>query len=335
MEVRKIFTTVANKKARNTNNVVCKGCGEVIPEQITSEEYEQWRCEGLGRCCEYNENTGLYDVMCYEVDGMKGYAVDGKCLHYCPRCTCEKEYHDNTRRENIDGTYNHTWIRRGDFSLEIETCSQRYSHWEEALLNDMDFAEVYFTLLMLGYQKNGHSQHCEKDCTNHGEHHARGESAEGISKWFHARTEAQLDTMRDERCGCHMHVNCNYRFSDDIWFQIWNPVFQYMKFEGDTEKMIEFWGRTFTHYASMNKGYHGDAINWHTGHNTVEFRLPHVVNADQIIRCLKFWRACVNVVNKAGHKVQDNPNKAAWLGRKIVRECFIPLVNGTKFYKGY
>lgn len=335
MKVTKILTRKANEKARNTNNVICKGCGEVIPEKITEEEYEVWRREGLSTCCEYDNKTGLYDVMCYEVDGMKGYAEKGKCLHYCPRCTCEKEYHDRTRRENIDGTYNNTWIRRGDFSLEIETCSQKYSLWEEALLNDMDFAEVYFTLLMLGYQKSGHSQHCEKDCTNHGEHHARGESAEGVSKWFHNRTEAQLDTMRDSRCGCHMHVNCNYHFTDEAWYKIFNPVFQCMKFGGDTNKMCEYWGRDFTHYASMSKGYHGDAINWHTGHNTIEFRLPHVRTADQIIRCLKFWRACVNVVNKNGYKIQDNPTKADWLGQKIVRECFIPLINGTKFYKGY
>ena len=92
MEVRKIFTEQANKKARNTNNVICKGCGEII----TSE-------------------------MCYEVDGLKGYAVDGKCLHFCIPCTRRKEYHESDRRENITGTLNYTWIRKGDFSLEIES----------------------------------------------------------------------------------------------------------------------------------------------------------------------------------------------------------------------
>lgn len=306
MEVRKIFTEQANKKARNTNNVICKGCGEII----TSE-------------------------MCYEVDGLKGYAVDGKCLHFCIPCTRRKEYHESDRRENITGTLNYTWIRKGDFSLEIETMSMYYSQWEDALLNDKDFAEVYFTLLMLGYQKSGKSQQCEYDCTNLGEHHARGKDAYSVSKWFYNRTEAQMDCMRDDRCGCHMHVNCNYRFSDDVWFKIFNPVFQCMKFGGDAEKMIEYWGRTFTTYAQENKGYHGDAINWHTGYNTIEFRLPHVRTAEQIIRCLKFWRACVDVVNKWGYKVEANENKAAWLGDKIVRECFIPLVNGTKFYKGY
>ena len=306
MKVAKIRTMEANRKARNTNEVICKGCGEII-----TTEY------------------------CYEVDGLKGYAVDGKALHFCPSCTQRKGYHDDDRRENITGTLNTTWFRLGDFSLEIETCSQFYSQWEDALLNDDDFAEVYFTLLMLGYQRHKHSQQCEYDCTNHGEHHARGKDAYSVSKWFHARTESQLDTMRDARCGCHMHVNCNYQFTDAIWFQIFNPVFQCMKFGGNADKMIEYWGRTFTTYAQENKGYHGDAINWHTGHNTVEFRLPHVVSADQIIRCLKFWRACVDVVNKWGHKVLLNPNNAPWLGQKIVRECFIPLVNGTKFYKGY
>lgn len=331
MKVEKIFTASANRKARNTEAVKCVGCHEEIPIQVTdAEELERWENEGLSSCL---SDDGM--VFCYSVDGLKGYVEEGKHAYFCPRCACKKRYHDNTRRENIDGTLNNTWYRKGDVSLEVETCSQFFSKWEDAILHDMDFAEVYFTLLMKGSKRTGHSQHCEHDCTNHGEHHVREESIEGFSAWIRSRSEAQLDTMRDDRCGCHIHVNCIYHFSDDIWFQIWNPVFQCMKFEGNTNKMIEFWGRTFTTYASCNKGYHGDAINWHTGHDTIEFRLPHIQTAEQIVRCLKFWRACVNVVNKWGYKVVDNPNKAAWMGKKIVRECFIPLVNGTKFYKGY
>lgn len=304
MKVIKMLTREANDRARNTDSVICKGCGEVI--------------------------TSDY---CYAVDGLKGYSIEGKLLHFCPPCTERVHYHDE-RRENRTGTQNYTWIREGDTSLEIETCSQFYNTWLQAILNDMDFAEVYFTIIMMGYQRTGKSQQIENDCTNHGEGHARGRDLYSVSKWFYNRTEGQLDTMRDARCGCHMHVSCIYHFSDNIWFEIFNPVYQCMKFNGDESKMIEYWGRTFTHYARESKGYHGDAINWHTGYDTVEFRLPHVRTADQIIRCVKFWRACVNVVNKWGYKVVDEKT-AAHLGQKIVKQCFIPLVNGTKFYKGY
>ena len=285
------------------------------------------KCIGCGETIQPNDD-------CYRVQGLDGWCADDKFVHYCTKCAEEVDYHDDERRENVTGTVNWTWERKGDFSLEVETISTLYSRWRDAITNDMNFATVYFTALMMGAKKSGHSQQCEYDCTNLGEHHARGKDAYSFAKWIYSRTEAQLDCMRDDRCGCHIHVNCIYHFSDELWFYIWNPVFQCMKFDGDNDKMIEYWGRTFTHYARMNKGYHGDAINWHTGHDTVEFRLPHIQSGEQIVRCLKFWRGCVDVVNKWGHKVHD-VNSAKRLGDKIVKQCFIPLVNGTKYYKGY
>ena len=320
--VAKVRVSEENTKARNTDTITCCNCGEIIPEKD-------------------NDNN---DVFCYRVDGMPGYSEDGKAVHFCINCTRPVMYHGN-RRENRTGTDNYTWIRKGDFSLEIEACSVKYPNlwgrdFEYVLLNDMDYATIHFTACMCGKSASGKGQQAESDCTVVTENHMRGRDAKSAAAWFRNRSEAQLDCLRNDRCGCHMHVNCNYHFSDDIWFKIWNPVFQCMKFKDENgnpneAKMIEYWGRTFTTYAMMEKGFHGDAINWHTGHNTVEFRLPHVRTADQIIRCLKFWRACVDVVNRVGHKVEANPNKADWLGQKIVRECFIPLINGTKFYKGY
>ena len=306
-KVTKILTREANETARNTSEIICCGCKECIS-----------------------------DFYCYAVDGLKGYTEEGKQAFFHITCINPVAYHA-PRRENITGIPNTTLLRLHEVSLEVEVVG-KYNDFEESLLNDKEFADLWISLCMLGSKEAGKSQQGEYDCTVTGEHHSRGKQLYSFSKWIHNRSEEAIKRCLDnDRCGCHIHATCNYTFSDDLWFEIFNPLFQRMKFkdeehpEYNEEKMIEYFGRTFSRWAEQDKGFHGDAINWHTNYNTIEWRLPRIRTADQIVQCAKFWKACVNVVNSKGHKVHDR-RSAAHLGR-LVEKQFDRLLNGS-FAKG-
>ena len=284
------------------------------------------------------------------VEGLDGWMEDDRCAYFHKHCGMPVEYHDE-RVENVTGRMNVTDWRIGRMSLEVETVSLTRSTTKQALFGDdregknadEDFINVYFTALMMGASQYGHGQQCEYDCTNHGEHHASGLDLYSFSSWIYARTESELDTMRDERCGCHIHVNCNYTHLFDweasrgtetqkqIRYNLWNPFLMKLKSLTD-EQLIEHFGRTFNEWARADKGCHGDAINLNTGINTVEFRLPHIRTAEQIVKVAKFWRATVDIINDNGAMIQT-PKDALKVGRKMARQIDV-LMYGTKFNKG-
>ena len=278
------------------------------------------------------------------VNGLVGYGVDGMCKywHYNDDdCNGFKEvsYH-HTRKENIVGSHNVTWYREGRVSVELEAVS------EIADDNDLDAMDVvfddiitdngtiynryvdkayqyiYVTCLLFGSKHlydNGEkaiTQDNEHDCTVTHEGHRSQNNLKGFSKWIHGLTPEMLDCLRHPDAGCHIHMQCDNIHVVGVYGEIlFKPLFDRIKAMTSDERINKF-GRDFTHYASRSIGYHGDCINWHTSHNTVEFRLSHVNTADQIIQCTKWWRYTINLINKKGHRV-TNERTAKNLARLI------------------
>lgn len=280
------------------------------------------------------------------VDGLNGYSADGMCKywHFDDDYNCNGfdavGYH-HTRKENIVGTHNTTWYREGRISVELEAVSSvATDYYLEAMdvvfdniitedgetINnrriDKDYQYIYVTCLLFGskalYDKGEKAitQDNEHDCTVTHEGHRSQNNLKGFSKWIHGLTPEMLDCLRHPDAGCHIHMECDYpnvvNQYGDILF---TPLFERIKAMSSDER-IEKFGRDFTHYASRSIGFHGDCINWHTNHNTVEFRLAHVNTADQIIQCCKWWRYTINLINKKGHKV-TTPRKATTLANVI------------------
>lgn len=279
------------------------------------------------------------------VNGLSGYGKEGfnKYWHYSDDdCNGFKEvsYH-HTRKENIVGSHNVTWYREGRISVELEAVSsvatEYYLEAMDVVFDDVidedgetinnrrvdkDYQYIYVTCLLFGsktlYDKGEKAitQDNEHDCTVTHEGHRSQNNLKGFSKWIHGLTPEMLDCLRHPDAGCHIHMECDYpNIVNQYGDILFTPLFERIKAMSSDER-IEKFGRDFTHYASRSMGFHGDCINWHTNHNTVEFRLAHVNTADQIIQCCKWWRYTINLINKKGHKV-NTPRKAATLANVI------------------
>ena len=291
-----------------------------------------------------------YGDDCVAVEGLSGYGVRNTYFH--PHCFNRNEYHEHTE-VNRTGTMNYTDWRKGDISIELEAISTDYSSWNRAIFGDEmheadeEYLKIYVTTLMLGSKEAGHGQTIERDCTVLHEGHSRGQDLYSFSKWVHEKSEEELDCLRDDRCGMHMHVNCPYvdlfndnaKYGNDtqraIRYALWHPFLMRVRAMSD-EEHIEYFGRTFTHYARNDKGQHGDAINLATGYNTVEFRLPHFRTADQIVKCAKMWRDVVNKINIYCEKHNGTiatVHEAEKVGKQMAR-CIDTMMYGIKYNKG-
>ena len=268
------------------------------------------------RCC-----GGYVIGDCVSVDGLTGYAEDGKKAFFHNECFYPKCYHSRSRKENIDGIrYNVTEDRLGEISCEVEVVSEN-DDFEFDIINDEAFAKVYVTLLGFGSKCNGgRFQQSTEDGSVTTETPCRGKTLKGMSKWLYARTEEELDTLRDDRCGCHIHVTSNHTCAEAR--EVYMEVLKRIQALGENGR-YEYFGSDFRGYAGNNvsTGWHDSAINVcpSTG-CTIEFRLAKVRTPEQYIQCCKWWRATVNTVNRGWDKVQRGIWTPEHLGRKAAKQ---------------
>lgn len=317
-----------NNGRGNNNNAICMYCGCTIEEGDS----------------------------CVRIDGLTGYGADGMARYFhmpkswddnAYKCFACKPYHAQLK-ENIIGTHNATWYRHGRLSLEVEAvsikaiengyCADDYDAWEWAVIdnNDPAFQYVYVSLKLAGSKEkflNGEkaiAQDTEEDCTVTTEGHVSQNNLKGFSRRVHTFDDEMMKCLQSPKAGCHMHMGCDRMDLIGLYGEeLFTPLFNRIKAMTADER-IEKFGRDFAHYATASIGYHGDCINWHTSHNTVEFRLAHVRTADQIIQCAKWWRGTINIINKYGYRVHDS-RTASKLGIRLANEL---NYWDTKYAKG-
>lgn len=271
---------------------------------------------------------------CVSVQGLKGYASNDKNAYFHKNCFYPKRYHASDRRENISGIRNNfSELRLGDISSEFEVVSEN-DDFEYDIINDEAYANVYVTLLGFGSKaNNGIFQQSTQDCTVTSETPCRGRNLYGTSKWLHERTEEELDMLRNERCGAHIHVTANHCGSYSAR-RAYEVVLERISNLSSQER-IKIFGSDFREYAGdeVSLGSHCAAINCEPSTGcTIEFRLARVRTADQYIEVCKWWRATVNVVNKYIWKVNNGQWTPEQLGQKAAKQ-FDRLLSGA-FRKG-
>lgn len=270
------------------------------------------------------------------VNGLVGYVSDGKRAFFHPTCFEPLRYHDSDRKENISGVRdNVTELRLGNVSCEFEAVSEN-DDFEYDIEYDEAFAKVYVTLLGFGSKNNdGLFQQSTKDCTVTTETPCRGKSLKGTSKWLYARTEEELDCLRHDYCGGHIHVTANH-CGDSRAKYVYLEVLRKISALTPNER-IKWFGSDYREYAGerVSMGTHDAAINCSPSTGcTIEFRLAKVRTAAQYIAVCKWWRATVDVVNKWWYKVERGEWSPERLGKKAAKQVDM-LISGTAFYTGY
>ena len=140
----------------------------------------------------------------------------------------------------------------------------------------------------------------EHDCTVGGEGHVYSAiNFHGLYEYYNHL--AKWVDMTDESCGHHMNFSWYGMRCEDIRKirrysgELFNPVERWM--ERNPEQVKRIFGRNFAHWARNDSQYvHGSWVNlendWNDKEARIEYRLPHFVNAKQIVWCaflLKDW----------------------------------------------
>ena len=310
MKVVKMLTREAANNARNTDELKCASCGEII-----------------------DPDTNVY---VYAIDGLTGYTEDGKQAFMDELCILPLCYHSSRRRENRTGTPNTTELRLGDISMEFELYAgisdPSKSQFERLLQDNEKFARVYISSLTLGKSASGHGQQSTADCTVTCETPLRNMDLYSPSAWLRNMDNEELAFFNNDHCGAHIHVNSNHACCNES-YAIYREVLKRIEALTPAERVFWF-GSDFRRYAGDLVGtMHNCAINYYPSTGcTIEFRLARVRNADQYIQCCKWWRATVDVVNKWFFKVESGEWTPEKLGKKAAKQ-FDRLMNGS-FRKG-
>lgn len=138
--------------------------------------------------------------------------------------------------------------------------------------------------------------------------------------------------LSDSACGAHIHVSFpaeKYGYGDELsqFDGMQNAMdelnhYKMILFNGlrrdiaASDKAAEaIWGRTMGGYADDDMGlYHGDWLNLHTSnYQTIEWRLPHFVNAAQYLWCV----AMVKEFTLELMKFLDDEQDAEKTGKKL------------------
>ena len=115
LTVKVVKTSKVNNNARNTDSVCCCGCHHTISNCIDGEEM---------------------NPICYAIEGLSGYAEEGKTAYMHAKCLEPLRYHASDRIENITGRPNVTDWRIGRTSIEIETVSLTRSTVSKPLITN-------------------------------------------------------------------------------------------------------------------------------------------------------------------------------------------------------
>lgn len=265
------------------------------------------------------------------INGMSGWCEDDKKVFLHPDCFFPVNYH-GSRRENITGTPNHTWIRLGDISCEFEMYSEvADTDFDYAITHDDDFARVYCSSLSLGSSKSGQFQQSEHDCTVTAETPLRNMDLYAVSAWLRNMTDDELLILNNENCGAHIHVGANHFGCDSALYEPFvDRLIQMTSLE-----RVKWFGSDFRGYADdfVSRGGHDGCVNVRPSTGcTIEFRLPRVRTAEQYVQVCKFWRAVVQVANKWYYKVDNGLWSPYRLGEKMAGQ-FDRLFAGA-FRKG-
>lgn len=288
---------------------VCTTCGQV---------HDEWlRIEGM---------TGYADIghACYI-----GYDSNNedKC------CALPKRYHasnneniiTNTNKVGVNNTTRH---RKPEISIELEIYSSMYGRDRyatmkalglvEGCLQDKAFTRVYLRLLHIGKKASGRTNSIEEDCTVTAEGHAWFRNLKSLQKFLAGCTIEELKCFFNDNCGAHMHVGSIYAKRRWCGRKVFEEVFKFIQSLSDEERITLF-GSTFRGYASETIGGHGCCINYQTGYNTIEFRLPRIYNTEQYIRVCKWFRALIACIDENGALVDEGIMSPERLGKKLGR----------------
>ena len=331
---------------------------------VSSEE----AFNGVGRHVEKCSSCGgvVNHKQYVKIEGMTGFAGEKHARYIGLKCFLPLTYHSNADYINVnfDGTDNTTNKRKPHVSVEFEIVSQKYGTGEHAVKKafgivpkrdengdiirvdnvtlyeidynanfDYAFMSVYVRLLFLGCSKTKRTNHIEKDCTVSAEGHVRFRSLQGLSKFLGNCTEDEMKCFRDIRCGAHMHVSCNYARRRWCGRSIFTPLFEKIH-NMTSEDRIEFFGSDFRTFATDNIGGHGCCINYRTDpYMTIEIRLSRIQSAEQFVRCCKWWRGTIAVINDNGHKIDNGQWTMEKLSMKMLRQ-FDPDMIKRYYSKG-
>lgn len=183
----------------------------------------------------------------------------------------------------------------------------------------------------------GYGMIATDDCTVGTEWHMPSRVSLAGFKEFLQGFSAEND-LSNPACGAHIHVSFpaeKYNYGDDVgqFYGMQNAMevlnhYKMILFNGlrkdiacDRTAAAGIWGRTMGGYADNDMGlYHGDWLNLHTNdYQTIEWRLPHFVNAAQYLWCVAMIREFTLELMKFLDKKQDAEHTGKKL-RKIYRK---------------
>lgn len=99
-------------------------------------------------------------------------------------------------------------------------------------------------------------------------------------------------------CGTHVHVSISI-FSKVVliehWDKAFNDIIDYIKLNKNTAR--KFWGRYFNDYCSAIGPGHHSAFSPSEKYDTLEYRLPRFVTAEQYYTVVKFCREATEIID--------------------------------------